>query len=353
VSARYPFGALVGQDAMLAALLLGAVEPAVGGVLARGHKGTGKSTAVRALGTLLARAGAGRLVEVPLNATEDRLVGALAVEEVLREGRRVFEAGLLAAADGGVLYVDEVNLLPDHLVDMVLDAAASGVNVVERDGLSEVHRARFLLVGTMNPEEGELRPQFLDRFGLCVDVATEEDGERRAEVVRRHLAWQADPDGFAARYDGAEAELVAALVAARLRLAEGAVAVPDDVIGVCVELARSVGAQGHRAELTLVKASRARAALMGRAAATGEDVADVATMALVHRAAASLLDDGATRARRVAEAMAAVLGGGGDGASDEPWDREWGVDHDAVEAMQIPGSAAAGSTLISYLKKKR
>src|SRR5512136_1308084 len=225
---QYPFAAIVEQKALKTALLLNAVDPTIGGVLIRGHKGTGKSTAARALAQVLPlievlencpfnsdpkdpveAAGiqygrdSGRailrpmpFVELPLNATEDRLVGSLHVEKALQTGERRFEPGLLAAANRGILYVDEVNLLPDHLVDMLLDSAASGVNVIEREGISFVHPARFILIGTMNPEEGELRPQFLDRFGLCVAIRGVVDLDARKAIVQRHLAFESNPEDF-------------------------------------------------------------------------------------------------------------------------------------------------------------
>ncbi|MPZ89783.1 MAG: AAA domain-containing protein, partial [Nitriliruptorales bacterium] len=229
MSRPYPFSALVSSDDLQRALLLNAVSPAIGGVLVRGEKGTAKSTAVRGLAALLpevavitgcafscdpvapdpdcpagphladtsAEARPVRLVELPVGASEDRVAGSLDLERALTEGRRAFEPGLLARAHRGVLYVDEVNLLGDHLVDLLLDAAAMGVNHVEREGVSVRHAARFQLVGTMNPEEGELRPQLLDRFGLAVDVRASRDLADRAEVVRRRMAYEADPDGFA------------------------------------------------------------------------------------------------------------------------------------------------------------
>ncbi len=247
MSTPYPFSAIVGLDDLELALVLNAVSPAIGGVLVRGEKGTAKSTIVRGLAALLppvavvagcrfgcdpaapdplcpdgphpAQAAAtvrpARLVELPVGASEDRLVGSLDLERALTQGVKAFEPGLLAAAHRGLLYVDEVNLLHDHLVDLLLDAAAMGTAYVEREGVSVRHAARFLLVGTMNPEEGELRPQLLDRFGLAVDVRASRDPEQRAEVVRRRLAYDADPGGFASRYAAADSALAGRIQAAR------------------------------------------------------------------------------------------------------------------------------------------
>ncbi len=200
----YPFSAIVGHDRLRLALLLCAVRPEIGGVLIRGEKGTAKSTAVRGLAKVLAAVDGAALVELPIGATEDRVVGSLDLQKVLRDGEHAFSPGLLARAHGGVLYVDEVNLLHDHLVDVLLDAAAMGRVHVERDGVSHSHDARFVLVGTMNPEEGELRPQLLDRFGLTVDVHASRDVDVRVEVVRQRMAFEADPAGFAERYADAD-----------------------------------------------------------------------------------------------------------------------------------------------------
>ena len=211
----YPFSAIVGHERLRLALLLCAVRPEIGGVLIRGEKGTAKSTAVRGLAKVLAAVDGAALVELPIGATEDRVVGSLDLQKVLRDGEHAFSPGLLARAHGGVLYVDEVNLLHDHLVDVLLDAAAMGRVHVERDGVSHSHDARFVLIGTMNPEEGELRPQLLDRFGLTVDVHASRDVDVRVEVVRQRMAFEADPAGFAARYTDVDAELAGRIAAAR------------------------------------------------------------------------------------------------------------------------------------------
>src|SRR3954454_3601059 len=218
----YPFNAIVGHDRLRLALVLCAVRPEIGGVLIRGEKGTAKSTAVRGLANVLSAVDAdARLVELPIGATEDRVVGSLDLQRVLRDGEHAFSPGLLARAHGGVLYVDEVNLLHDHLVDVLLDAAAMGRVHVERDGISHSHEARFVLIGTMNPEEGELRPQLLDRFGLTVDVHASRDVEVRADVIRTRLAFEADPAAFVASYAEHDADLARRIAAARASVGGG------------------------------------------------------------------------------------------------------------------------------------
>ncbi|MFD0905003.1 ATP-binding protein, partial [Actinomadura sediminis] len=307
----YPFSAVVGMDDLKLALLINAVSPGVGGVLVRGEKGTAKSTIVRALAALLppVRAvpgcrfscdpdapdpgcpdgphGAGsrerpaRLVELPVGASEDRLTGSLDIERALTEGVTAFEPGLLAAAHRGVLYVDEVNLLHDHLVDLLLDAAAMGESHVEREGVSVRHAARFLLVGTMNPEEGELRPQLLDRFGLTVEVAATRDPAERAEVVRRRLRFEDDPAGFAAGWAGAEAGLAARIAAARDRVP--GVELTDAALRQITAVCASFEVEGLRADLVTARAAIALAAWHGRPAVTADDVRTAARLALPHR----------------------------------------------------------------------
>ncbi|MEV5339156.1 putative cobaltochelatase [Streptomyces sp. NPDC052676] len=308
----FPFTAVVGQDDLRLALLLNAVSPAVGGVLVRGEKGTAKSTAVRALSALLPEvavvpgcrfscdpaapdpgcpdgpheAGAGttrpaRMVELPVGASEDRLVGALDIERALAEGVKAFEPGLLADAHRGILYVDEVNLLHDHLVDLLLDAAAMGASYVEREGVSVRHAARFLLVGTMNPEEGELRPQLLDRFGLTVEVAASREPEQRVEVVRRRLAYEDDPAAFAARWADEEAAVRQRIVAARellpqVRLGDGAL---RQIAATCA----AFEVDGMRADIVMARTATALAAWAGRTEVLAEDVRQAALLALPHR----------------------------------------------------------------------
>jgi magnesium chelatase subunit D len=312
VTTPFPFTAVVGQDDLRLALLLNAVSPAVGGVLVRGEKGTAKSTAVRALSALLPEvpvvpgcrfscdparpdpacpdgpheSGGGvtrpaRMVELPVGASEDRLVGALDIERALAEGVKAFEPGLLADAHRGILYVDEVNLLHDHLVDLLLDAAAMGASYVEREGVSVRHAARFLLVGTMNPEEGELRPQLLDRFGLTVEVAASREPEQRVEVVRRRLAYDDDPAGFAARWADEEAAVRARIVAARELLPE--VRLGDGALRQIAATCAAFEVDGMRADIVMARTATALAAWAGRTDVLAEDVRRAALLALPHR----------------------------------------------------------------------
>ena len=269
----YPFSAIVGHDRLRLALLLCAVRPEIGGVLIRGEKGTAKSTAVRALAAVLAQADPdARLVELPIGATEDRVVGSLDLQKVLRDGRHAFSPGLLARAHGGVLYVDEVNLLPDHLVDVLLDAAAMGRVHIERDGVSHSHEARFVLIGTMNPEEGELRPQLLDRFGLAVDVHASRDVGVRTAVIRARLAYEADPAGFAAGHAASDSELARRVAAARALVA--GVRLPDGELNRIAAVCAAFDVDGMRADLVVARTAIAhaawRAAGTGASAATGE-----------------------------------------------------------------------------------
>jgi len=298
VTAAFPFSAIVGQNELREALLACAVDPAIGGVLIRGERGTAKTTAVRGLAPLLPPIRVReddpfneepppahgierpvRLVELPVGATADRVLGTLDLERALAGGEAVLKPGLLAAAHRGVLYVDEVNLLPDHLVDVLLDAAALGRNHVERDGLSVSHDARFLLVGTMNPEEGDLRPQLLDRFGLSVEVAGSNDPDVRVEIVRRRLAFDADPAAFAARFVDDDRALAARVAAAR----ERDVRLPDRMLLLIAGTCARLGVDGHRADIVCARAARALAALDGEDEVTREHVRRAARLALAHR----------------------------------------------------------------------
>lgn len=326
----FPFSAIVGQEEMKLALLIAAVDPSIGGVMVFGDRGTGKSTAVRALAALLPKMravvgcvyacdpdspgsaceacrmqGAGKahkvhriavpVVDLPLGATEDRVVGALDLERALSQGIKAFEPGLLARAHRGFLYVDEVNLLEDHLVDLLIDVAASGENLVEREGLSVRHPARFVLIGSGNPEEGELRPQLLDRFGLSVEVKTPTDLVSRVQVVRRRDDFERDRSAFAGQWKKDEDRVRRRIARARDRLA--GVIVPDAVIERAAQLCMSLGTDGLRGELTLIRAARVLASLDGDATVEDRHLRRIAPPALRHRLRRDPLDDAGTTAR--------------------------------------------------------
>jgi magnesium chelatase subunit D len=343
----FPFTAIVGQEEMKLALLLNVVSPSVGGVLVTGHRGTGKSTAVRALADQLPSLGVARgcayncdpadadslceacaarldagaslgrerravpVIELPLGATEDRVCGTIDLGRALKEGVKAFEPGLLARANRGFLYIDEVNLLEDHLVDLLLDVAATGRNRVEREGVSAEHPARFRLVGSANPEEGELRPQLLDRFGLCVEVETERDLERRVRIVERREAFDEDPAAFNAAQAAEQARLRRRVVRAASRFA--GVKVPRALLRRIAELCHRLGVDGHRGEITVARAARALAAFEGRGEATAADVKRVAPLALRHRLRRDPLEQGGGGAR-VERASEEMFGG----EADEP-----------------------------------
>ncbi|MGF1463820.1 MAG: magnesium chelatase ATPase subunit I [Maricaulaceae bacterium] len=333
----FPFSAIVGQSDMKQALMIAAVDPSVGGVLIFGDRGTGKSTAVRALADLLPdieiipgcayncapgrRAGLcaacqsgataeatmavpAPVVDLPLGATEDRVVGALDLERALAHGEKRFEPGLLARAHRGFLYIDEVNLLEDHLVDLLLDVAASGENVVEREGLSIRHPARFVLVGSGNPEEGDLRPQLLDRFGLAVDVKTPDQVADRVEVIRRRDRYERDRAGFLAEWAEADNALRRQIETARNSVND--VGTPDEALALCAELCLKLGSDGLRGELTVLRAARALAALEAAPAVSAHHIRDAAPFALRHRLRRDPLDD-ADAGVRVARVIDAVI----------------------------------------------
>lgn len=313
----FPFTAIVGQEPMKQALVLNAINPSIGGVLIRGEKGTAKSTAVRALARLLpelevvadcrygcppddadlqcpectVRIAAGeelprgrrqmRVVELPINASEDRVVGAIDIEAAIKRGEKEFEPGVLAEANRNILYVDEVNLLDDHIVDVLLDAAAMGQNTVEREGVSVSHPSRFILVGTMNPEEGELRPQLLDRFGLCVDVEGIHDVRQRVEIVERREQYEEDPETFTSAWDSAERDQAEHIRRAITTLTD--VAVDRDILVSIAGLSIELDVDGHRADIVMRKSAQALAALEDREAVELDDVEHVAPMVLAHR----------------------------------------------------------------------
>ena len=336
MSARYPFSAIAGQEELKQALLLTAVDPLIGGLLAFGDRGTGKSTAVRALAALLPEIRATScpyhcdpdspaaqcpvcrattthkirkipipVVDLPLGATEDRVLGALNLERALSHGEKHFEPGLLAQANRGYLYVDEVNLLEDHIVDLLLDVAASGENVVEREGLSIRHPARIVLVGSGNPEEGELRPQLLDRFGLSVEVRTPGQVADWVEIVKRRDAFERDPEGFSAQWEKAEDQTRRRILKARRAL--HAVVVPDAILARAAELCINLKTDGLRGQLTLMRAARARAAFAGDRQVTEAHLRELAAPALRHRLRRNPLDETGSTAR-ISRAVAEVLG---------------------------------------------
>lgn len=316
-AAVYPFTAIVGQEDMKLSLILNVINPALGGVLIKGEKGTAKSTAVRALAELLPamqvvqgcrfhcspddvnqlcddctaqlrkdsvlsqETAKMRVVELPVSATEDRVVGTLDIEHAIKCGEKKFEPGILALANRNILYVDEINLLDDHVVDVLLDAAAMGVNTVEREGVSYSHPARFVLVGTMNPEEGDIRPQLLDRFGLSVTVAGEHDPEQRVEVIKRRLAYEQDADAFIAQYQEEQEALAAKIIQAGKLLPQ--VQITDDLLATVARLAVELGVDGHRADITVIKAALTIAAFNGRIQAELEDIKQAARLVLPHR----------------------------------------------------------------------
>ncbi len=391
---HFPFSAIVGQETLKTALLLNAVDPRVGGVLIRGEKGTAKSTAVRALAAVLPpldvndgcrfscdpsdpgswctecadRRDAGpiakvqrpaRVVDLPVSATEDRLVGTLDLEHALKHGERVYEPGLLASANRAILYVDEVNLLDDHLVDTLLDAAAMGVNTVEREGVSFTHPARFILVGTMNPEEGDLRPQLLDRFGLCVDVIGVRDPEQRVEIVRRRRAFEEDPREFGRVWAEEEASVSSLIKGARLRL--GSITISDEILYAIANLALTAGVDGHRADQVMARAAVVLAALDGRSEASLDDVARVAPLVLAHRMRRTLFDEPRLDSNALATLITETLGvreedvTAAEGAGGEPsLDQTTIYDALSPGALTSPaGEVISGATLQTAIDDTR
>jgi magnesium chelatase subunit I len=379
----FPFSAIVGQDALKTALILNVVDPGIGGLVIRGQKGTGKSTAVRALAHIvpeidvvdscafhcsphepetmhpdcLAKLESEKtiaftripmpIIELPLNATDDRITGTLNLEQALQSGERRFEPGLLASANRGILYVDEVNLLEDHLVDVLLDAAASGVNIVEREGISFSHQARFILIGTMNPEEGELRPQFLDRFALCVEVDSLSESHLRKEIIHRRLSFEKNPQQFINQWSTEQDVLRKQIGQARSLLAM--VTIPEEMVDLAVQLALAVKAHGHRAEITIVRAARALAALMENTEVNAEHIAAAARLALPHRNSSSPLHSVTGMYKIVNEIIDRTILNQAQPIPVNDPDLAFQSD---LEAMQIPGSAAAGSIFFDFLKKK-
>ena len=333
----YPFSALVGHDGLRLALLLCAVRPEIGGVLIRGEKGTAKSTAARALAAVLTEADPGaKLVELPIGATEDRVVGSLDLQKVLRDGEHAFSPGLLARAHGGVLYVDEVNLLPDHLVDVLLDAAAMGRVHIERDGVSHSHESRFVLIGTMNPEEGELRPQLLDRFGLAVDVHASREVAVRSAVIRRRLDYEADPAGFAARYTADDSDLAQKIVAARERVND--VDLSDRELNRIAALCAAFDVDGMRADLVVARTAVAHAAWRGADSVSEEDIRVAAELALPHRRRRDPFDDPGIDPGDLDAALSATADDGSEPDPDPPGGGQ-SADETAETTLRQPNSS--------------
>jgi magnesium chelatase subunit D len=376
---QFPFSAIVAMDDMRLALVLNAISPAIGGVLVRGEKGSAKSTAVRALTAVLppvdvvtgcrfscsplapdpdcpdgphpahaaGQSRPARLVELPVGATEDRLTGSLDIGRALTEGLTSFQPGLLAAAHRGVLYVDEVNLLHDHLVDLLLDAAALGTSYVERDTVSVRHQARFLLVGTMNPEEGELRPQLLDRFGLTVEASAPRDPASRAEVVRRRIAYDADPAAFTARFASEEAALAAAIAAARVRLPS--VVLDDAALERIATVCASFDVDGLRADIVIARAAAAHAAWRGATTVDREDIRAASRLALPHRRRRDPFDAPGLDERQLDDALGDPddepdpPSGGGPGPGPGPRDEQDSAEsQDSAKDDGDPRQAPAG-----------
>jgi magnesium chelatase subunit D len=383
-SVIYPFSAIVNQDAMKTCLLLNAVSPELGGVLIRGHKGTAKTTAVRALGRLLpeitvvadcpyhcppdkpeqmctdclqkwkanekllSKKQRMSIIELPLNATEDRVAGSLHIEHALKTGTRRFEPGLIATANQGILYVDEINLLEDHLVDILLDAAASGIHIVEREGISVTHPANFILVGTMNPEEGEIRPQFLDRFGLSVNISSIQDIQKRECIAKRRFEFENNKESFLNKWKKQEEIIGSQVITARNQLNN--IQISDDMVNLAVKLALKSATQGHRAEITLLKAARAFAAFLEKQYVERSDLIHVAPFVLRHRMHKSPLDPEEKIDQQLEDVINQVVSQ--ESTQTPAIDPEQRSDDPDETLIQVPGAAAAGSILFDFIKKK-
>ncbi len=382
---HYPFSAIIGQEKMKTALLLNAVDPSIGGVLISGHKGTGKSTAVRALAHILPEIKAVEdcpfhcptddssimcesclerkhkgetlpvvnrtmpVIELPLSATEDRVVGTLHVEHALKTGKRRFDPGLMAAANRGILYVDEVNLLDDHLVDILLDAAASGINIVEREGISHSHPAGFMLVGTMNPEEGDLRPQFLDRFGLSLMIKSLTDSNLRQAIARQRMEFDRSPESFSEKWSVSETILSRQIIQARSSLNE--IRIPDEMLELAVRLSTEVEVQGHRSDIIILKAAKALAALLEKKDVEKAHIAEAARFALPHRITNTLIATPDILQEKLEEALSKVMD---DQSISNPQDGN-ASDHWEDISTEVPGAVAASNAdmLFLFLEEKK
>ncbi|MCB5239156.1 ATP-binding protein [Niallia circulans] len=288
---RYPFTAIVGQENMKLAILLNIINPKIGGVLIKGEKGTAKSTAVRSISDLMDGL---EVIDLPLSITEDRLLGTLDMEYAIKHGEKKFEPGILYYADNNILYVDEINLLDDSIIDSLLDVAAMGVNTIERDGISHSHSSRFILVGTMNPEEGEIRPQLLDRFGLSVDVFGEKSVKDRMLVIERRLAFENNPSAFIQQYHLEQTTLVEKIHIAREILKD--IEIDSFIYQVVAELSIELGLESHRADITMIKTAMTIAAFDGRKQVQREDITRAAYLVLPHRLRQAPFDDSANNA---------------------------------------------------------
>jgi Mg-chelatase subunit ChlI len=348
----YPFTAIVGQVRMRRALILNAVDPRIGGVLIRGERGTAKSTAARALAALLPRVKVVKncrfgcdpdepntwcteckelaastkgdlpfntrrtpFVNLPVSATEDRVVGTLDIEQAIQKGERHFEPGVLANANRGLLYIDEVNLLDDHVVDLLLDSAAMGMNIVEREGISFSHPARFILVGTMNPEEGDLRPQLLDRFAFSVDITGIRDARERVLIMEHNIAFEADPEAFRQHWMPQE-EILSHQIDEARKLVGNVKYSRRDLLSIAA-LTASLNVDGHRTDLVILKAARAQAAFEGRTAITDHDIALAAELALPHRIKRGPFHQAEVNAEQLQERIEQLVGQSGEGEPDE------------------------------------
>lgn len=284
---NYPFTAILGQDEMKEALILNLINPKLGGVLIRGQKGTAKSTAVRALADIEENI---RVIELPINATEDRVAGSIDIEHAIKTGEKKFENGILAEADQNILYVDEINLLDDHIVDLLLDAAAMGINTVEREGISYSHPSRFILIGTMNPEEGNLRPQLLDRFGMVVDVKGEETLDLRVKIIENRLAYEEDYKKFCRRFAKKQKALKETIAKAKELLSQ--VKADKKILSLAAEIGIAYGTEGHRADISMIKTAKTIAAYDGRNQVSKEDIKRAALYTLPHRMRKDPLENG-------------------------------------------------------------
>ncbi|MEJ5927031.1 AAA family ATPase [Corynebacterium sp. H128] len=332
----FPFAAVVGQEQLKLALILNAISPRIGGVVVRGEKGTAKTTTVRAFAALL---GDAPLINLPLGATEDRVIGSIDVEKVLTTGKAEYQPGLLAQAHGGVLYVDEVNLLADHLIDALLDSAATGHVSIERDGISYSSPASFVLVGTMNPEEGELRPQLLDRFGFAVEVAASREVDTRTEIMRRRLAFEEDPAGFSQQWAEHTAEISARIQTARDRVGE--IELDIEALRAIASVCASFDVDGMRADLVIARAAVAHAAWRNAVSVSEEDIRVAAQLALPHRKRRNPFDEPGVDEQQLDDALNDALN---EELPDDPSEPAEPTEGNVPETPDADGKAGSADT---------